>query len=282
MNHLGRELDSQFSVAKVSGFGEKIVIPRQVAADCIVDYFNTEKKLVEFIAYMLSRQGQGAGGGVVQVKGVERLFNILKEMNWIYDPEKKSFHRDQSEVRTADWGFMKEGVEYSHTFASIDIVSSSNLIKTNIKEDVEVTMSRLRKYIYDYVEHRNGRIWSWYGDGGIAVFYGENSISESVIAMIQILSFLPIFNISQNELRPETDVKLRIGMHYGTAVYKHDISKIISPDLKLAMDVEKNCATPNSIALTGTVFQSMRGEIRQVFRDGPDIELMKTYLYYAS
>ncbi len=279
INHLGRDVDPKFSVAAVSGYGDKIVIPRQVAATCVIDYFNTDERLLEFVAYMLSREGQGATGGIINLKGTPALLQLLKEHNWVYDREGARFQRDQSQARTADWGFMKEGQEYHHSFASIDIVASSNLIKTNIKEDVEVTMARLRKYIYDHVEKRNGRVWSWYGDGGIAAFYGEGSTNLSVISMIQIISYLPIFNISQNELRPETDIKLRVGMHFGTAVYKTDISKILSPDLKMAMDIEKNCASPNSVAITDSVYQSLRTEVRAAFAPAGEYSNQKVYLY---
>ena len=66
INHLGRDVDSRFNLATLSGFGEKIVIPRKVAADCVLDFFRGDEQLLEFIAYMISRQGFGATGGVIK------------------------------------------------------------------------------------------------------------------------------------------------------------------------------------------------------------------------
>ncbi len=280
MNHLGRDVDPNFDMARVSGFGEKIVIPRKVAADCILSYFASEEKLLEFIAYMISRNGQGASGGVIRLKGSERLLEMLRENKWIYDPRMARFHRDQSETKTSGWGFMKQGEDYSLAFCSIDIVSSSELVKTNVKVDVETTLKRLRLYVQSKVNSWNGRIWFWYGDGGLAAFYGESSVSQAVLSMITTLSYLPVFNISENELRPESDIKLRVGIHYGTVEYAGDTGKMSSPDLKLSQEIEKYCADANTIAISEAALNLLQQEIRSRFVSAADFNSMKTYKYY--
>lgn len=279
INSLGREVDPRFNLGEVSGFGEKIVIPRRVAADCVIRYFNTEESLIKFLSYMVLRDGQGASGGVIQIKGKKDLFSFLKEYNYIYDANRGEFKKDQATTRTSDWGLLKEGGEYWVSFAAIDIVSSSNMVRTNVKSDVEVTFGHLRDYINRYVESWNGRIWFWYGDGGVAAFYGDDCNSLSVLSMINILSYLPVFNIARNELRPENDVKLRIGMHYGTVVYHADVSKMHSEDLKLAQDVEKECSEHNALAITETAFFKLRREVRARFAESGDIRGLKVYSY---
>lgn len=282
INSLGREVDSRFNIGEVSGFGDKIVIPRRVAADCVIRYFNTEETLVKFLGYMISRDGQGASGGVIQLKGKQELIGILKQHQWIYDPKRGEFQKDQSTSRTSDWGLLKEGEEYWCAFASIDIVSSSNMVRTNVKTDVETTFSHLRDYINRYVESWNGRIWFWYGDGGVAAFYGDDSSSLSVLSMISILAYLPVFNITRNELRPENDVKLRIGLHYGTVVYHADPSKMHSEDLKLAQDVEKEHSEHNALAVTETAFYKLRREVRARFSPSGDINGLQVYMFRPS
>ncbi len=279
ISHLGRDVDPNFDLAAISGFGEKIVIPRQVAVQCVLDFFRSDSQLLAFTAYMLTRRGMGASGGVIKLQGEDRLLSVLKEQGWVFDEKAGRFHRDQSQGLTADWGVMEEGHEYYHSFASVDIVGSSELIRTNVKDDVETTMARLRTYIYSHVERMNGRIWAWYGDGGMAVFYGDDSVGRCVLSMMRMLVYLPVFNIAQNELRPETDIRLRVGAHHGTAVYQRDISKIVSPDLRFTMDIEKNRGEPNSIAITDSLFQNLRQEIRSAFAQAEEYGGMKTYLY---
>lgn len=279
MNHLGRDVDPNFSITRVSGFGDKIVIPRKVAADCIIDYFNKDEHLIEFINYMISREGFGGSGGLIKIRGMDRLLTVLREHHWVFDEKEKRFHRDQSRLRTTDWGFMREGEEYYHSFASIDMVLSSELVQNNLKQDIDITMARLRNYVYSHVEQENGRMWSWFGDGGMAVFFGEETINHAMVAMIRILSFLPIFNIAHSELHADSDIRLRIGLHYGKAVYQQDSSRILSPDMNLAMEVEKNCARPNTIAITETLHRSLKLEVRARLAQISDYKNMQIYLY---
>lgn len=279
MGHLGREVDPTFDLYEYSGFGDKIVIPRKVAADCVLQYFNTEPAILAFVAFMLSRNGQGMSGGVIRLKGESRLLEYLQELGWQYDAENARFQKEQS-VRQTGWGFMREGEEYSMSFASIDIVSSSELVRTNVKEDVELTLSRLRAYIQKHVDFWDGRIWSWYGDGGMAVFHGEDSAPMSVLSMASIVNYLPVFNISENELRPENDVKLRIGMHYGSCIYNNDVNKISSQDIKITQEVEKNFADPNSLSLTEATCRLLPQEIRKSFEVTAELKGMRVYRYH--
>ena len=279
MAHLGREVDSSFDLYEYSGFGDKIVIPRKVAADCILQYFQAEGPILAFIAFMLSRNGQGMSGGVIRLKGEGRLLEYLRELGWEFDPENARFQKEQS-VRQTGWGFMRAGEEYTLSFASIDIVSSSELVRTNVKEDVEVTLTRLRAYIQKHVDFWDGRIWSWYGDGGMAVFHGEDSAPMSVLSMASIVNYLPVFNISENQLRPENDVKLRIGMHYGSCLYNDDVNKISSQDIKISQEIEKSFADPNSLALSEALCRLLPQEIRKSFEVSSEYRGMRVYRYH--
>lgn len=279
INDLARNVDPSFDVSIVSGFGDKIVIPRKVAADCVVSYFSSDESLLRFVAYMLSRNGQPASGGVVHLKSTDRILKLTRESGWIFDPSMAIFRKDQKGQRTSDWGFLQSGSEYYHVFTSIDIVMSSELTRLNIREDVETTLLRFRRYVFEKVEKRNGRIWSWSGDGGIAVYQGEEAAVESVLTMLEILNYLPLFNISKNEMRAESDIRLRIGMHYGTAVYSDEVSRIKSSDLEMAQTIEKNCANPNSIAVTGSLYQLLWPEIRSHFVSAGNYRDTSIFIY---
>ncbi len=279
MNDLARNVDRGFDITVVSGFGNKIVIPRKVAADCVISYFKNDESLLRFVAYMISRDGQPASGGVIHLKSMDKILKLLGDKGWRFDPGQTLFIKDQTGERTSDWGYLQAGSEYSHAFSSIDVVMSSEFTRLNIREDVETTLVRLRRYISEKVEKRDGRIWTWSGDGGIAVFHGEDAAMQSILSMIEVLNFLPLFNIAKNEMRAESDIRLRIGMHYGTAVYNSDVSRIKSPDLDLAQNVEKKCANPNSIAVTGGLFQFLLPEIRTHFLISEPFEDTPIYLY---
>ncbi|MBI3394611.1 MAG: adenylate/guanylate cyclase domain-containing protein [Spirochaetia bacterium] len=278
VNHLGRDVDPEFDVHRVSGFDSKIVIPKQVAADCVIRFFSSEERLVKFISYMISRAGQGASGGLVHLKGVEPLIEVLREGGWNYDQEKSVFTRE-TRMTAAEWGTLQEGQDYFLSFASIDVVGSSGLVKSNVKVDVEYTMSLFRAYVQKHVESARGKIWYWHGDGGIAAFYGDNCVPRCVESMVATLAYLPVFNVSENQLNPESDIRLRIGIHCGTAPFHNDASRIESEDLRLAQEIEKHFALAGTIGISETALNLLNEEARRFFRYASEMDFLKIFLY---
>ncbi len=279
MNYVAKEADSRFDLGRVSGYGPSIVVTRQTAADVIVDYFAGEEQFLHFLATLFSMEGKNASGGVIYFINPDPIMRKLRERQWIYDPGAGRFYKSQSQTRTADWGFLQEGSEYSLVFGSIDIVGSSSLARTNVPVDVENTLVRVRSYLQDQIEARNGRIWYWHGDGGVMAFYGADGPARAVITSVSILSYLPVFNLTQNELRPENDISLRIGLHAGVAVYRSDTEKIISPDIRFAEEVEKHCAETNTLAMTERTVNSLPPEVRRLFAHSGDHAGNRIFLY---
>ncbi|MCE9600145.1 MAG: hypothetical protein K8S54_19460 [Spirochaetia bacterium] len=279
MNYVAREADRRFDLGQVSGFGHSIVVTRQVAADVIIDFFASEDQFLHFFATCLFMEGKNASGGVIAFVSPDPIIKKLKDKQWLYDPRAGRFFKSQSQTRTADWGFLQAGQEYALTFGSIDIVGSSALARTNVPIDVESTLTRLRAFIQEQIESRNGRIWYWHGDGGVMAFHGSDGPARSVTTAVAILSYLPLFNVTQNELRPENDVALRIGIHSGLATYQTDTEKILSPDIKFTEEIEKTFAESNSIAITERAANSLPPEIRRVFSMSGELAGNKILIY---
>ena len=279
LDSIAKDLDPTFDMHEITGFIKSIPIPRQVAAETLLRHFRQESQFVELIGLIISNNGSYLYGTKVKIPFIDRLLKLLEGKKWIYDPRLGRFKRDQSAAQSADWGFMQEGEEYHLSFVSIDIVSNSELVLSNVKVDIENTYSKLRSYIAKHVEANDGRIWYWHGDGGLAVFHDYVGVRNSMISMISILSYLPVFNLCENELRPQDDIKLRIGINYGKAEYKNDTSKIVSEDLKLAEDLEKNFTSPNSITTSGVVYQFLPHEIRKNLEVIGEREDLKIYKY---
>jgi class 3 adenylate cyclase len=97
--------------------------------------------------------------------------------------------------------------------------------------------------------------------------------------MIEMLSQLPIFNIAQNEMRPGSEIRLRIGIAHGKAVYSLPVDQITSSDIELAQEIEKYCASPNSIAMLGNLFRISPPEITKVFHPAPSYKEHDIVIY---
>ncbi len=281
INDLGRHVDPSFDVRTVSGFGHHIVIPRKIAADCILSYFQKETEIIKFIEFLLNRRGLPASGGIIQLQGSDqKLIRLLADAEYVYDEVNGRLIQDQTNRKSEGWGYFQPGQEADFVFVSIDVIMSSELARINIRQDVENTMSRFRHLVFSEVEKYNGRIWKWYGDGGLAVFLQEDGTSEPIACMVRLLSRLPLFNIMQNEMRPGSEIRLRIGISHGKAAYAVPVDQITSADLELAQEIEKNCAAPNSIAMSGTFYRILPPEITKVFQSSPPWNGNDIYIYH--
>ncbi|GIX40969.1 MAG: hypothetical protein KatS3mg129_3281 [Leptospiraceae bacterium] len=263
--YIAREADPNFNLKEVSGFGEHVVIPKQVAADTVIDYFESEYQILNFIATLYYYEGKGISGGVVTLRDKHKLDKYLEENHIIYNPELNKFVVSQKDIKKKDWGILEEGMESKLAFMELDIISSSELIKTNVKIDVENTLRNFRLFITEIVESFNGRIWQWFGDGGLIAFLNESGVSNAIRSGLKVLYSLPIFNLTANQLRWENNVSLRMAIHFGFATYKEDINMIDSEDIKITKILEHELGLPNSIIISETALNLCDNELKKFF-----------------
>ena len=273
---LGREVDPDFRLHELTGFGEQIRIPGQVAARCALDYFDTDKELLRFVAHVLLAEVRGG----VSLKGRERLLDLLARNSWIFDQHLQQFVKDQSVNVTDDWGYMLEGRDYRLCFASVDVVSSSGLARQNGHPEVEATINRFRNYVRKYVELWNGRLWNWHGDGGMAVFQGGDAVNQGMVAMVGVLLNLPVFNLQQSSMQSE--LCIRIGMHYGVATFQSEVRSIFSNDMRLAVRLEKEVCTQNGISISASAHSFLKREVQHFFTPGLSLDGLRSFRYTRS
>lgn len=214
---------------------------------------------------MIRREGYGGSGGIIALKGKDQLITELKSKGFVFDSEKGVFVRDQANEKTGDWGYLVEGTEYRVSLLSIDIVSSSALIRTNVKVDIESTIRSFREFVTSTVEYYNGRLWAWHGDGGLAAFASDNAPVECVMSGLSLIAKLPIYNITKNELRPENLLRIRLAGHNGQVLYYSDTNRISGDDIDRVSAIESNSAEPNSIVLSDSVYSVIPAEMQKYF-----------------
>lgn len=281
IQYVSREVDPNFNLAEVSGFGHSITIPRKVAAECVNRYFNSDQAILNFIAVMIQREGYGGSGGIITLKGLEPLIQELKIKGFIFDKEKSVFIRDQAHQKTTDWGYLVEGSEYRVSLMSIDIVSSSSLINTNVKVDIESTVRSFREYVTAIIEYHNGRMWAWHGDGGLAAFASDNAPVECIMAGLTMIARLPIYNITKNELRPENLLRIRLAGHTGLVLYHSDTGRIAGDDVERVSKIESESGEPNSFVLSDSIYGVIPPEMQNYFFKRDSDSMGTLYQNYA-
>jgi len=279
LDNLARDFSPAFNLRRESGFESRIAIPLRTAADTYLRFLGEEEDMLEFAAFLLTREGRGAGhGGLVHFQGKERLFRNLSNFNWIYNKELNRFEKDQSRVKTRDWGVLREGRTYFFTFASLDVVGSSYLIKNNDLKNVGDTLRNFKKFARGLTEEWNGRIWIWSGDGGLAVFREEETPESCLASMASILAYLPHFNIAYNSLVPECDLRIRIGVHQGPCVYQKDATLLNNEDIEKTHRIQETSGRPNTLCISRELYRQIRPEVGALFQPFQN-EILKEELY---
>ncbi len=91
---LGESLDRKFDIYKETGISESIPIPRQSAAEALIDYFKEEEDIVRLFTIMLLNEGKRFYNRELLIWGKEDFESLLIKNKWIYDPDIVQFLLD--------------------------------------------------------------------------------------------------------------------------------------------------------------------------------------------
>lgn len=94
MNYLGEKIDPAFNLNKASGFGSNMPIPRQTAAQTLIQYFADEEDIVRIFSYMLQHEGERLYNRDLAIWGRDQFISLLRKHKWILDNELKMFFLD--------------------------------------------------------------------------------------------------------------------------------------------------------------------------------------------
>ncbi len=248
---------------KLTGYTENLSIPTKEAAVKAVDYFHETKKLIPLLNLIIQSAIVGFKGEKVVFNNLKHIFHEIVESGYNYNPEINKIVIIEKSGKRTDWGFLEEGLIYNFCFVSIDICDNSKLFQKYETSIIRQTYQNFKNLIKNIIEKRDGRIWAWEGDGGIAAFHIKDYINQAVLAAIDILSAMPIFNATSNYI--DDDILIRIGINAGDAEYKNDIDMIDSESINKAKIIEKKHTYPMSISIFYHTYQHLDAIIKNYF-----------------
>ncbi len=95
VNHLGGLVDRQFNLNKKGGFSESIPIPRQTAAQILLDHFgNDVEVIIELFTILLNNEGKRFYNRKFALWGRDEFIALLKKNKWNYDEDLNRFFID--------------------------------------------------------------------------------------------------------------------------------------------------------------------------------------------
>ena len=255
-----------YDIYESSGYPPGHPIGAIDAADRIVADMVQSGFYLDFVETLIKVDAEGYMGRKYNFRGLDDVIGDVMQAGFSYDETTGQFFEDQDQQITRNWGRLTEGDERQMGVLRLDIVGNTALVKDNPKSLIDKTYGDLRKIVTNAVVSRLGRLWTWEGDGALAVFMLGNYSRMAIFAGMEILNEMFMFNKMDNPLN--SAIKLRIAVHSGNLVYSESETQYIKADtVKKAIALESKAAVPNSLVVSESLAMSQDQSLLDIFSD---------------
>lgn len=255
MTVLAKKMIHNYDIYEQTGFPHNIPIPKQDAAIQILNDIKKNGLVLHFASLLIEIHQNGYMGKKYQIVNLRNIIREIYNAGYIYNREYKMFVEDPKIQKTKNWGMLKDGEEYIFTFLSLDIVGNSALVREYPGNIIHAAYTDMRKLVTASVEKRNGRIWNWEGDGGLAAFFFSDKNKLALLSAMEIIQELFLYNITSCPLKKPLDVRLAV--HTGLSVYSENIETVKKSETVMKIyDIESKYAGTNSVIISNSVHQN--------------------------
>jgi class 3 adenylate cyclase len=260
---VARRVMGPYDLHERTGYPRSVPIPNQEAASRIVQDAADKDMFLDFVSLLLHIDKEGLIGRRYRIPRLRDILMEVLELGYSFDAERGSFVENAVQRKTKNWGVLREKEYYVLAFLRLDVVGSSELVRENSEQDVAEANRTLREIAQRAVHARNGRLWSWEGDGGMAAFYTDEIHAGAVHSAMEVLHELLIYNAVANTLsRP---LSVRLAAHSGRTQYLHDYDEMNSDVIKRVMELESSYTATDSITISETVYRSVDARVATRF-----------------
>ena len=270
MQRVARMVIADYDIYERSGFPATIPMPRADAARHILKDFSQEDQLLKLIEALIQVTTQGNMGREVRMPLLPRIIAEIEDQGFRYSSEKGMFVEAGERERTMGWGTLREGKTYEFALLRVDIAGNSELVRRYTKAQVEAVYSMLRDMVTRFVEKREGRIWSWEGDGGLAAFYFIDKTIQATLCGMEIVHDLFLYNLLGRTL-PEP-LNLRLAVHAGPCRFLRSAKEAAGETIRRIELLESAYTQPGCLTVSPGVFTDLGSKLSPLFAPvpGPD------------
>ncbi len=249
---LARQIIPHYDLHQKTGIPRSVAVPNLTAAQQIVKDVIAEQSFLDFVLLLVKTSDQGYMGRRYAIPYLRQLINGVIDLGYIYDSVNDIFVENPQLRRTRNWGTLKDNYTYDFAFLRLDIVGNSQLVKECDDATIQQSYNDLREIVQLSVKKRNGRIWGWDGDGGLAAFFYGNKNQSAVLAGMEVLHELFLYNYTRNPLsRP---LRVRTAVHSGSMEYSDKEEDISSSEVvKQVEELEHSYTKPGQLSLSEVV-----------------------------
>ncbi|HVO37785.1 MAG TPA: hypothetical protein VMV03_02045 [Spirochaetia bacterium] len=277
MEKVARKVIPDYDLYQRSGFPESISIPRADAARQILKDFIRENYFLKLIESLLDVQKNGDMGRDVKIPLLPRIVEEIREQGYSFNTQKGMFIESTGRGRTMGWGTLREGRSYELALLRVDTVGNSELVRRYPRAVIDATYASMRDIVTRVVEKRDGRIWSWEGDGGLAAFYFMDKTIQATLCGMEILHEMFLFNLLGSSL-PEA-VSARLAVHAGPCKFLTSAREASGDTIRRIELLESKYTKPGSLTVSPGVYTDLGSKLSPLFARVPGPDNVSIYRY---
>jgi class 3 adenylate cyclase len=150
------------------------------------------------------------------------------------------------------WDEIIEGRTYPFFFLFLEVDDAEDMKRRYGAELLARALETFRAFIERSVSLYGGKIWTWAGFGGIALFpYADGNFAPLVCAM-RVLLWLPFYDVEESPL--PNSLRFRMALSSGPMTYREKkTGAVISDALNSVFHLGQRFTEPGSFSMTADV-----------------------------
>ncbi|MBN2554036.1 MAG: hypothetical protein JXB06_14760 [Spirochaetales bacterium] len=264
MERLAARVINGYDLYEQTGFPANIPIPQVDAARQIAADLARSGHIHRFAELLIEVDRTGVMGRPVSIRLLPQIVKELEVLGYRFKDGEGIFVEAGGRGRTKGWGVLREGQLYELSFLRVDIVGNTALVRRYSRRIVIQVYNEVRRLFTNIVEKRDGRLWQWEGDGGVAAFYYGNKNIQAALSGMEMLLELFMYNLFQCPF--SKPVQVRLAVHTGPCPFHQDFQRIRSDTLRRLEVIESEFAETDSLVITPGVYSDMGNKLDSFFK----------------
>jgi len=264
MERLAARVIGGYDLYERTGFPANIPIPQVDAARQIAEDLARSGNIHRFTELLVEVDRTGVMGRPVSIRLLPQIVKELEVLGYRFKEDQGIFIEAGARGKTKGWGVLIEGQIYELSFLRIDTVDNTALVRKYSKRLVVQVYNELRRLFSGIVENRDGRLWQWEGDGGVAAFYYGNKNIQAVLSGMEML--LELFMYNRFQCPFSKPLQVRLAVHTGPCPFYVNFERIRSDTLRRLEVIESEFAENDSLVVTPGVFSDMGNKLHSFFK----------------
>jgi class 3 adenylate cyclase len=277
MEKVAQTVIPDYDVHERSGFPSNIPMPRADAARHILKDITREGYFLKLIEALIEVTSRGDMGREVRIPLLSRIVAEVEGQGYSYSREKGVFIEAGEGAHTMGWGTLREGKSYEFALLRMDIAGNSELVRRYPKALIAAAYGTLRDLVTRIVEKRDGRIWNWEGDGGLAAFYFMDKTIQATLCGMEIVHELLLQNLLSAAL-PEP-LRVRLAVHAGPCRFLASAKESGGDTIRRVEMLESVYTTPGSLTVSPGVYTDLGSKLSPLFVAVPGPDNSSVYRY---